>query len=60
MPALDTLPRETIPDECEVRGCSRLVQTWCPLCDTFLCLFHDELMARRGHECLTDGHRTLR
>ena len=41
-----------IPDECEQGDCQNGVETWCPLCDRFLCKEHDELVPNRRHDCL--------
>lgn len=49
-PRLGRPPRRT----CQADGCTRPVQTWCPLCDQVLCHLHDELVAYRGHRCLRD------
>ena len=39
-------------DRCEQPGCTREVQTWCPLCEKLLCLEHDPLTPSRRHDCL--------
>jgi len=52
--ALLDLLTPPIPDVCQVDECEQSVETWCPLCDTFLCRKHDELVAYRGHPCLSD------
>ena len=41
-----------IPELCEQPGCQRAVETWCSLCERFLCQVHDELYPRRMHDCL--------
>ena len=41
-----------IPDKCEQKECERPVETWCPLCQRFLCLLHDRLTPVRHHDCL--------
>jgi len=41
-----------IPDVCEQGDCEQAVETWCPLCDRFLCREHDELVPDRKHDCL--------
>lgn len=41
-----------VPEVCEQGECEAGVTTWCPLCDKFLCAEHDELGARRMHDCL--------
>ena len=43
---------ERVPERCEHDGCERPVETWCPLCERFYCLAHDELTPRRRHACL--------
>ena len=44
------LPR--VPETCEHPGCGVAVETWCPLCERFYCLRHDELVPRRRYACL--------
>jgi hypothetical protein len=41
-----------VPVWCQQTGCTRPVETWCPLCDRFLCLPHDALVPVRCHDCL--------
>ena len=43
---------DRVPELCERPGCQRSVETWCPLCERFYCLEHDELTPRRRHACL--------
>jgi len=43
---------ETIVEHCEQADCTRPVATWCPLCEKYLCLLHDELVPIRRHDCL--------
>jgi hypothetical protein len=40
------------PGVCEQRGCREWAQTWCPLCERYLCTYHDELLVERRHDCL--------
>lgn len=40
------MDRET-PEFCDARACWAKVETWCPLCQQFLCVPHDS-----RHECL--------
>jgi len=42
-----------IADHCEQRGCQGAVETWCPLCERFLCGWHDELVLGHRHDCLS-------
>jgi hypothetical protein len=42
----------TFPRDCQQRGCTRTIATWCPLCERFLCLEHDPLTPVRMHDCL--------
>jgi len=49
-PDAETIP--VITDVCDVRDCKRPVETWCPLCQQFLCAEHDELVPVRRHDCL--------
>ena len=48
----ESLKRASIASTCEQDGCETVVQTWCPLCERFLCHRHDELYPRRRHDCL--------
>jgi hypothetical protein len=41
-----------IPILCEQDGCQRPVETYCPLCERFLCQPHDVLVPVRCHDCL--------
>lgn len=41
-----------VPIWCQQPGCTQKVETWCPLCDKFLCLVHDSLVPARMHNCL--------
>ena len=41
-----------LPDHCQQFGCGRPAETWCPLCRSYFCHFHDELYPRRRHDCL--------
>jgi len=41
-----------LPDQCEQGECQQPVETWCPLCERFLCKPHDELTPTRRHDCL--------
>jgi hypothetical protein len=41
-----------IPELCEQPGCQAAVQTYCPLCERFLCGAHDQLYPQRMHDCL--------
>jgi hypothetical protein len=41
-----------IPELCEHLGCQAQVETFCPLCERFLCTYHDELRVERRHDCL--------
>jgi hypothetical protein len=43
---------DRVPELCERPGCPRAAETWCPLCEKFLCVLHDELVPRRMHACL--------
>ena len=43
----------TFPNDCEQHGCTRGIDTWCPLCERFLCLEHDPLLPVRMHDCLS-------
>jgi hypothetical protein len=43
-----------IPDRCQQPDCDKPVETWCPLCDQFLCKEHDALVPERRHQCLGD------
>ena len=38
---------------CEQRGCRYEWVTWCPLCERYLCQYHDELTPVRRHDCLS-------
>jgi len=49
--------RETSPPvvsawQCQQPGCQSSTETWCPLCEKFLCSVHDELTPHRMHDCL--------
>ena len=48
-PAWGTVP---VPEFCQRAGCLRPVETWCPLCESFLCAEHDQLTPVRQHTCL--------
>jgi len=37
---------------CQQPGCDAETETWCPLCEKFLCAAHDPLIPRRMHDCL--------
>ena len=37
-----------MPEFCEVWGCWTRAQTWCPLCEKFLCDAHDARGALHG------------
>jgi hypothetical protein len=41
-----------VPDSCQQAGCLSPVETWCPLCEHFLCVDHDALTPGRHHDCL--------
>lgn len=43
---------DDVPDRCQQFGCQASVETWCPLCRAYFCLFHDELTPVRRHDCL--------
>jgi len=45
---------DVIPERCQQPDCDKPVETWCPLCDQFLCKEHDELVPERRHQCLGD------
>jgi hypothetical protein len=38
---------------CEQQDCTAEAETYCPLCERLLCRTHDELVAYRGHDCLS-------
>jgi len=38
-----------VPEVCEQPRCQRSVETWCPLCERFLCAAHDPVPR---HDCL--------
>ena len=44
-----------VPATCQQRGCEAAVETYCPLCERFYCLRHDELVPVRRHDCLGVG-----
>lgn len=56
---IESTETEIIPLVCEVERCSEIIATWCPLCDTFLCDTHDELIAYRGHDCLSSNSHSF-
>ena len=41
-----------VPEACQQFGCSKPVETWCPLCRAYFCAEHDPLYPRRMHDCL--------
>jgi hypothetical protein len=41
-----------IPETCSHANCQRPVETYCPLCEAFLCAEHDELIPDRRHDCI--------
>ena len=41
-----------VPEHCQQGDCMRRVEIWCPLCERFLCIEHDELVPARHHDCL--------
>jgi hypothetical protein len=41
-----------LPETCERPDCQKAVETFCPLCEKFLCAEHDELVPVRRHACL--------
>ena len=41
-----------LPDRCEQFGCRAPAATWCPLCRSFFCHYHDDLYPVRHHDCL--------
>lgn len=43
---------DLIPPVCDRPECQKPPETWCPLCEQFLCAEHDELVPVRRHECL--------
>ena len=51
-PDWEALGLKPVPEWCEQRWCFRPVETWCVLCEKFLCLAHDELAPRRMHDCV--------
>ena len=54
--AVQHLERTSLPDPpelCQQPGCTLAVETWCPLCERFLCLAHDRLVPVRNHDCLS-------
>jgi len=56
MQAVSSPPDEgvfpTIPERCQRPGCVAPVETFCPLCEKYLCTYHDELRIERRHDCL--------
>jgi len=49
----DALGLSPVPETCQREGCARAVETWCPLCNLFLCADHDQLTPQRMHDCLS-------
>jgi hypothetical protein len=41
-----------VPEKCQQSDCTERAETWCPLCERFFCLTHDELYPARCHDCL--------
>jgi hypothetical protein len=41
-----------VPEKCQQSDCSERAETWCPLCERFFCLAHDELVPTRCHDCI--------
>ncbi|HYW86198.1 MAG TPA: hypothetical protein VFB50_00400 [Chloroflexota bacterium] len=46
------LAMQPVPAVCQRDGCTSPVETWCVLCEQFLCATHDELAPKRMHTCL--------
>ena len=44
-----------LPRWCQVFGCHRSIATYCPLCEGFYCLYHDQLTPERRHNCLRES-----
>ena len=41
-----------LPAGCQQFGCREPAETWCPLCESYYCDYHDSLYPVRHHDCL--------